>query len=95
MSIRPSPKLSAIATIIGSTVGALFAVGGLMLAIGGWRSGVDHDIADLKNRMGVAESNQKQYIPVLVGMVHDVSYLAERARREDERDDRRLAQERP
>jgi hypothetical protein len=56
-----------------------------LLTIGAWRAQVDFSIADLKKRMETAEGNQRTYIPVLVGLSKDVTYLAERARREDDR----------
>ena len=62
------------------------ALCGYLIAIGNWRGGVDKDIAQLKAQAAQAEQNDRTYIPVLVGMTRDVSYLADRARRQDERE---------
>ena len=70
-------------------VGAVISVCGLLFTVGSWRSRVDERLDQLGKRMDQAEANQKTYIPVLIGLNRDVSYLADRASREDERDARK------
>lgn len=79
------PRWIAIAGAVATCSGLIVAVCGYLIAIGNWRGGVDKDIAQLKAQATQAEANDRTYIPVLVGMTRDVSYLADRARREDER----------
>ncbi len=75
-------------TVILGIITTAALLGGFLLTIGSWRATVDLQIADLNRRVGKAEANQEKYIPILVGMTKDLSYLADRARREDERDER-------
>jgi hypothetical protein len=84
MADTPPARPSLVPTIVG-VFGAVIAAGGLLITIGGWRSQVDTHLATLDKRMDQAEANQKTYIPVLIGLSKDVSFLAERARREDDR----------
>jgi hypothetical protein len=84
----PAPRAPLIPTMVG-VFGAVIAAGGLLITIGGWRSQVDTHLATLDKRMDQAEANQKTYIPVLIGLSKDVSFLADRARREDDRSSRR------
>lgn len=81
--VAPARALSWAQLAVGSVGGAL-ALGGAMMAIGGWQQ----RIATLETQMVEVRENQKTYIPVLVGMQADMKYLADRARREDERRDR-------
>jgi len=77
--------------IVGAIVGIITSVGlivGTLLTLGAWRSSVDLSINELKKRMEKAEANQSTYIPVLIGLSKDVTFLADRARREDDRRDR-------
>lgn len=67
-----------------ATIGALVTVGGVLLATGGTLQ----RITTLEHQMVEVRENQSKYIPVLVGMQADMKYLADRARRQDERDDR-------
>jgi len=83
-----APRWIPLVTVILGIVGTVGVIGGALLTIGAWRAEVNVSIADLKNRMTQAESNQRTYIPVLIGLSKDVTYLAERARREDERSER-------
>lgn len=87
--IQPAaPRWPSMVPILTALLGALVTIGGLLIAVGGWRAEVDAQLADLNRRMEVAEGNQRTYIPILVKMTSDVSYLADRARREDDRQDR-------
>lgn len=86
-----NPRWIPLVTVI---IGILTAAGVLasaLLTLGAWRAQVDASIASLTKRMDKAEANQNTYIPVLIGLSKDVTYLAERARREDERRDRERA----
>jgi hypothetical protein len=74
--------------VLFGSLGTIGMILGLFLTIGGWRTAVDLKIEDHEKRLVAAEANQRTYIPVLVGMQKDVSYLAERARRDDDRRDR-------
>ena len=78
------PRWIPFVTVILAIMGTAGVVGGMLIAIGNWRGGVDRDIAQLKAQASQAEANDRTYIPILVGMTRDVSSLAERARREDE-----------
>ena len=81
-------RWTAIAPILLAVLSTLAMLGGFMLTIGAWRATVDQQIKDLDKRITKAEANQEKYIPVLLGMTKDLSYLAERARREDDRAER-------
>jgi len=81
--------LTSFASLVG-ILGTLAMLVATLVTIGGWRAQVDASIATLSKRMDKAEANQATYIPVLIGLSKDVTYLAERARREDERRDREL-----
>jgi len=83
----PRPWMQLVLMIVGLVTVAL-TINAQLQAIGAWRSSVDLQLADLKSRMGRAEENQRTYIPVLLGLTKDVSYLADRARREDDRQER-------
>lgn len=82
------PRLPALIPILCAALGSLVTVGGLLIAVGGWRGGVDSHLATLDRRMDTAEANQRTYIPVLVEMKANLAYLADRARRDDERRER-------
>ncbi len=82
------PRWIPIVTVILGILGTVGLLVGALLAIGAWRAQVDASLASLGKRMDQAETNQKTYIPVLIGLSKDVTFLAERARREDERRDR-------
>jgi hypothetical protein len=82
------PRWIPFVTVIIGIAGFGAVIVGLILTIGAWRASVDMKIDELDRRMSTAEGNQKTYIPVLLGLTKDVSYLADRARREDERADR-------
>lgn len=84
----PAPRWTAHLSAFFAGVGAIISVAGLLFTIGSWRSRVDERLDQLGKRMDQAEANDKTYIPVLIGMTRDVSYLADRARREDERQSR-------
>lgn len=81
-------RWTTIVPVIIGIITTVIMLGGFMLTIGSWRATVDLQIADLNRRVGKAEANQEKYIPILVGMTKDLSYLADRARREDERTER-------
>ncbi|GGB21561.1 hypothetical protein GCM10011380_08930 [Sphingomonas metalli] len=85
------PRLPALVPMLCALVGALATLGGLLVTIGGWRGAVDTHLETIDRRLDQAESNQRTYIPVLLGLNKDVSYLADRARREDARADREQA----
>jgi len=84
-----SPRWLAVIPVILGVLGTCGVLIGALVTLGAWRAGVDLSLANLDKRMDQAEANQKTYIPVLIGLSKDVTYLAERARREDERADRR------
>ncbi len=73
--------------IIGIITTAIM-LGGFLLTIGSWRATVDLQIADLTRRLAKTEAEQERYTPIILGMQKDVAFLADRARREDERDER-------
>lgn len=83
-SAAPRPWMQMV-MMIAALVTIALTINAQLQAIGAWRSSVDLQLADLKSRMGRAEENQRTYIPVLLGLTKDVSYLADRARREDDR----------
>lgn len=83
---RATPLIGA----LGAIIGAVLAIGGMLLAVGGWRGEVDQRDAELERRLGVVEQTQRINLPIFAGMQRDISFLAERARREDDRRDRRL-----
>lgn len=76
--------------IIYGAIGAAGLVLGAAVAIGGWQQ----RISTLESQMVEVRENQKTYIPVLVGMQADMKYLADRARREDDRDSGRHGERR-
>jgi len=80
-----TPRLPAVIPILCAAIGSLVTIGGLLIAVGGWRGEVDSHLATLDRRMDTAEANQRTYIPVLVDMKANLSFLADRARREDDR----------
>lgn len=82
------PRWIPYVTVILGLIAAALAVSQVISTLGGWRVSVDLQITDLQKRMDKAEENQKTYIPVLIGLSKDVTFLADRARREDERRDR-------
>lgn len=82
------PRLPAMIPILCAAIGSLVTIGGLLIAIGGWRGQVDAHFATLDRRMDTAEANQRTYIPVLVEMKANLAYLADRARRDDDRRER-------
>lgn len=79
------PRWIPLVTVILGLIGTAALLVTALVTIGAWRAGVDLQITELKKRMDTAEGNQRTYIPVLIGLSKDVTYLAERARREDDR----------
>lgn len=84
-------RFAASAGVIVGMVGLAITIIGLLIAIGKWQGDIDgkfatadNHLATLDKRMDQAEANQRTYIPVLVKMTADVSYLADRAHREDD-----------
>ncbi|HEX8384169.1 MAG TPA: hypothetical protein VF592_12430 [Sphingomonas sp.] len=84
-----APRWIPLVTVILGLIGTAGLIVTALTMIGAWRAGVDLQLTDLKKRMEQAEGNQRTYIPVLIGLSKDVTYLAERARREDDREIRR------
>lgn len=84
----PATRWTAHLSAFFAGVGAIISVAGLLFTIGSWRSRVDERLDQLGKRMEQVEANDHTYTPVLIGLNRDVSYLAERARREDERQSR-------
>lgn len=86
-SVPPNapPRWTSFAGVITGIAALAITLVGALIAIGVWRGAVDDHLATLDKRMDQAESNQRTYIPILVGLSTDVKYLAERARREDDR----------
>lgn len=82
------PKWIPLVTVILAILGAIGMAWGVPMTVGAWRSQVDTSIDDVKKRLDKVEENQRATVPVLVGLQKDVSFLADRARREDERRDR-------
>jgi hypothetical protein len=82
------PRLPALLPLLYGGMGSIVTIGGLLLAVGGWRGEVDSKLATLDSRVSVAEANQRTYIPVLVEMKANLAYLADRARRDDDRRER-------
>ncbi len=82
------PRLPALIPILCAVIGSLVTIGGLLITVGGWRGEVDSHLATLDRRMETAEANQRTYIPVLVEMKANLAYLADRARRDDDRRER-------
>lgn len=71
-------------------IGSGATIGGLLLTIGGWRATVDERQDNFDRRLEIVEQTQRTNLPIFAGMQKDVSYLAERARREDDRIAREL-----
>lgn len=88
MTASAPPRWIPYVTVILGIIAGALAIATALSTLGGWRASVDLQITDLQKRMDKAEENQKTYIPVLIGLSKDVTYLADRARREDERRDR-------
>lgn len=88
------PRLTALVATLGTVFGAILTLGGLLITFGGWRATVDSRDAELDRRLTVVEQTQRTNLPIFAAMQRDVSYLADRARRDDEARDRRLNGER-
>ncbi len=82
------PRPGAINGAIGAIVGAGLGIGGMLITVGGWRGEVDQRDVEFERRLTVVEQTQRTNLPIFAGMQKDISYLAERARRDDERRER-------
>ena len=88
MSDAPARTPPPWATMIIGASGTLLAVLGLLYSVGGWRASIDKTVEDHERRLTKVENIQQTNLPTFYAMTRDLAYLAERARREDERRER-------
>ncbi len=83
MTDKPAPARTPPpwATMIIGASGTLVVVLGLFVAIGGWLRQIDEH----ERRLSKVEQVQQTNLPTFYKMTENLAYLAERARREDER----------
>lgn len=81
----PSTKWERRSGLVGMMIGFALSLAGGLIWIGEWKSRQEMKIEDQAGDI----QELKTYVPRIIGMEHDISYLAERARREDDRQEHR------
>lgn len=77
----PLKFFQTLAGILGMVVGATATIVGSLIWLGGWKADTEYQLKDQNKRLEKVEV----YVPTIIGMQHDVQYLADRARQEDSR----------
>jgi hypothetical protein len=67
--------------VVGMLVGFIISLAGTLLLVGEWKSRTESQVEHNSQRIDKLES----YVPIIIGVQHDTAYLADRARREDQR----------